>query len=292
MHGVTRRRGASGAADRRRRRLLAGLAAVLGAGLVPGAAAARTVYRFGVVPQYDLRRTEAIWTPVIAELEQRTGLRLELVRAPTIPDFESELRAGHYDFAYLNPYHAAGAADYLPLVRDRRPLQGVLVVARDSRYRQLRELDGRVIAFPAPNALAASLLLRADLTRLAGIRFEPRYLTTHSLVYAAVARGQVAAGGGVQDTLDAQPAELRAALRVLYRTRELPAHPVVAHRRVPEPVRARVQAAFLAMREQPDSRARLARIPIEDIVPAPADDAARLQALDLEAFVVAPGERQ
>ncbi|MCK7583246.1 MAG: phosphate/phosphite/phosphonate ABC transporter substrate-binding protein [Chromatiales bacterium] len=139
-----------------------------------------------------------------------------------------------------------------------------MVRSAASRYRSVRDLDGETIAFPAPNALAASLLMRADLTRRIGIRFQPRYLTTHSLVYASVARGQVAAGGGVQQTFDAQPAALRAELRVLYRTRELPAHPIVAHARVPEAIRVRLRDALLAMGDCADGRARLARIPIDN----------------------------
>ena len=267
----------------------AALAALLLAAAV-GQTAESRVYRFGVVPQFDLRRLAAIWDPVIAELARRTGLEFELVRAPTIPDFERDYQSGHYDFAYLNPYHAAAAKGYLPLVRDRKPLQGILVVRRASRYRSARDLDGQTIAFPAPNALAASLLMRADLSRQIGIRFEPRYLTTHSLVYASVARGQVAAGGGVQQTFDAQPAALRAELRVVYRTRELPAHPIVAHARVPEAVRIKVRDALLAMGRCADGRARLARIPIEDPVPAGADDAALLEGLDLEPFAI-PSDR-
>lgn len=250
-------------------------------------AAAPRVYRFGVVPQYDLRRLAAIWEPVIADLGRRTGLKFELVRAPSIPDFERDYQAGHYDFAYLNPYHAASARGYLPLVRDRKPLQGILMVRRAaSRYRSVQDLDGSTIAFPAPNALAASLLMRADLTREIGIRFVPRYLTTHSLVYASVARGQVAAGGGVQETFNAQPAALRAELRVIYRTRELPAHPIVAHTRVPEVIRVQVRDALLAMGGCADGRARLAHIPIDDPVPADANDAALIDKLDLDSFVV------
>lgn len=265
------------------------LAALLPAAAVEPAAAGERAYRVGVVPQYDLRRTAAIWDPVIAELARRTGDEFELVRAPSVAHFERDCRSGHYDFAYMNAYQALHAPDYRPLVRSRRPVQGILVVRRDSRYRSAHQLDGQAIAFPAPNSLAASLQLRADLARRVGIKFQPQYVTTHGLVYAGVARGQFAAGGGMQHTFDTQPPGLRAALRVVYRTRDLPAHPIVAHARVPEAVRARVRDALLAMGDSTDGRARLARIPLDEPMPADAGDAALLEQLDLEPFVVPSG---
>ena len=67
--------------------------------------AASKPYTFGVTPQFEQRKLHTIWTPIIRELEQRTGLRFELVTTLNIKDFEKEVAAGNFDFVYTNPYH-------------------------------------------------------------------------------------------------------------------------------------------------------------------------------------------
>jgi len=73
--------------------------------------AAETVYRFGVVPQFEPRKLANIWVPIIKELEKRTGLEFTMVGSPKIPDFEVSFLAGDFDFAYMNPYHAMLAGE-------------------------------------------------------------------------------------------------------------------------------------------------------------------------------------
>lgn len=153
------------------RRLLWTVMTVTGLGSqIALAADAPPTFRVGVVPQYEVSELHERWEPLLARLGERLGARFELVGSPSIPDFEQALAAGTYDFAYLNPYDAVVAhrvAGYEPLVRDRSSsLHGVLVVRRDSPYKSVADLNGKEVAFPAPNALGASLLMRAELEDL------------------------------------------------------------------------------------------------------------------------------
>lgn len=158
----------------------------------------------GIVPQLPPREIVSTWTPVLKEVGHRAGQCLVLVIAPSIPAFEQQLRTGKLDFAFLNPYHQVMAQrwrGFIPLVRDgQTPLEGILVVRKDSPLRRLSDLNGATVAFPAPNAFAASLLPRALLAR-DGIRISPSYVRTHSNVYRAVILGSSRAGGGVNNTL-------------------------------------------------------------------------------------------
>ena len=147
--------------------------------LAPAAARGEDSFSFGVVPQFEARHLAAIWQPILEELGARTGYRFDLVGSPRIPAFEASFLAGEFDFAYMNPYHAMLAAEgqgYVPLVRDGAGrLRGILVVRDDSPYRDVADLEGRRIAFPSPNALGASLLMRADLARPVRPRFRARF---------------------------------------------------------------------------------------------------------------------
>ncbi len=148
--------------------------ALLGATLLllttgaPAVADDTTVYRVGIVPQFDSRTIHDIWTPILAQLQTRTDLRFELVGSPNIPAFEKKFEQQEFDFAYMNPYHVALAAShYVPLVRDvATQLQGIIVVHNDSPIKKLSDLQGKNMDFPAPNSLAASLLPRAKLNEL------------------------------------------------------------------------------------------------------------------------------
>jgi phosphonate transport system substrate-binding protein len=237
--------------------------------------AASTVYTFGVVPQFEQRKLHAIWYPIIKELERRTGFDFTLATTLNIQDFEKDFVKGIFDFVYMNPYHvlkANSSQGYIPLVRDKAPLRGILVVQKDSAIQKIADLNGKVIAFPSPNALGASLLMRADLERLHHIRVEPLYVRSHSSVYLHVAKGLTEAGGGVEKTLQEQDQTIRNSLRVIYTTRDMPSHPVVAHPRVPQALREKVRQALLDMGNTPEGRALLSRIPVRELIPASMDN--------------------
>jgi ABC-type phosphate/phosphonate transport system substrate-binding protein len=88
--------------------------------------------------------------------------------------------------------------------------------------------------------------------------------------------------------LSEQPEDVRKALRVIYRTRPVPAHAVCVHPRVPEPVREAVREAFIRMGREPRGRRLLAGVPMT--VPGVAElaDYQSLQRLGLERFYERP----
>jgi phosphonate transport system substrate-binding protein len=280
--------GGSSGAGLRRAWLLAALLSILLAGLRP--AAAETLYRFGVVPQFEPQKLFAIWRPILDRLEARTGFKFEMVGSPQIPAFEIAFMRGDFDFAYMNPYHAMLASErqgYEPLVRDGgRRLFGIVVVSKDSPMQKVEELEGLDIAFPAPNALGASLLTRADLARLHGVSVKPLYVQTHSSVYLHVALGLTQAGGGIMSTLKRQAPEVRDQLRVLYKTRDMTPHPVTAHPRVPQEHRERVRRALIELGMTEEGTAMLAKVPIRKAVAASLEDYVPIKEWGLEAFYV------
>ncbi len=246
-------------------------------------------YTFGVVPQYEQRKLFATWSPILNELEKRTGLSFRLVSAPTIPAFDKECLKGTYDFIYLSPYvllKANESVGYLPIVRDRTELRGILVVRKDSPVTSPSELNGKTVAFPSPNAVGASLLMRADLTNLFRIRFDPLYVSSHGSVYLHVAKGLADAGGGVEKTLQEQEGAVRDALKVIYVTRPMPSHPVASHPRVPGPNAEKVRRAFIEMEASPDAMELLAKIPMNHPISAALGDYTSMMKWGLDAFWV------
>ncbi|MDA7424733.1 phosphate/phosphite/phosphonate ABC transporter substrate-binding protein [Thalassococcus lentus] len=251
-----------------------------------GSAALSCELSLGVVPQFEHRRILAAWTPVIERLETATGCTVRLRASRSIPEFEDEFQSGSFDIVYMNPFHAVMAHDeqnYLPIIRSgARKLQGILVVAADSEFQDVKDLDGQELAFPSPNALGASLLMRAELTESVGISYTTRYVGTHTSVYLNVYKQLVAAGGGVQRSLSTQDPALSEGLRVIYRTQQVPAHPIAIHPRVGSDHVAKITAEILKIgAENPEL---LERIPLKQPIETNIDEYAALRDMGLEKF--------
>lgn len=266
----------------------------VGLTLLLGARAEARPLRFGVVPQVDKETLHASWRPILDEITKSTGLEFELVLDKDFPSFEARLRKGELDIAYCNAYQALVARQklkYEPVLTDSNgALTGILVVRKDSRIANVKALQGATIAFPAPNALAASLAMRAQLKRDEKLDIKPLYVKTHDEVYRAVVEGRAMAGGGVHKSLNSQPPEIRDQLSVLYTTKSIPSHPVVVHPAVEKAIVEKVQKGFLALGETEEGRKLLASVPFKKIAPGTIADYRALMWWGLQDFYVEGGD--
>jgi phosphonate transport system substrate-binding protein len=256
----------------------------------PAMAAEQPVYTIGIVPQFDLRRIQAIWGPITERLQAATGARFKLALDRDIPAFEKNLHAGVFDIAYMNPFHyvvASHRQGYRAIVRDvEESLYGIVVVRQDSPISSLSMLNGKVVAFPSPNAMGAALIPRAEFARKYGIKVDERYVKSHTSSYMNVLMGQADAAGGIWATFEQQAPEIRSGLRVLHETERYTPHPVAVHPRMPEALSAKIQAAFLALGEDAAGRELVAGIPMKQLGRAGDRDYDSLRGLGLEAFYV------
>jgi len=201
----------------------------------------------GIVPQQSATELARLWIPLLQEAASRSGIRLVFRTAPDIPTFEERLKRGEYDLAYMNPYHYtvfSATPGYRAFARERdRRLVGIIVVAKNSPVTDIKQLTGKTVAFPAPAAFAASILPRAEFSRL-GIPIETRYVNSHDSVYRGVAQGLFSAGGGIRRTLEAIDPEVSSRLRILTTTPNYVPHAFAAHPRVAPEAVGKVLAAL------------------------------------------------
>lgn len=247
-------------------------------------------FTVAVVPQLPRAVTYAKWAPLLEVIGRNTNQCFDLVVPETIPAFEKLLFKGVPDFAFVNPYHEVMAKKrkgYIPLVMDgRSKLTGILVVQVNSPIKSIQELQGKSVAFPAPNSFAASLLIRAELAKK-GIYIRPKYLNTHASGYRAAAIGEVVASGGVNNTLQREESALRESLRILYETSGYAPHPFVANPRVPVNIRKAVTDSFIALSGTEAGDKLLEGVQIPNPVRSDYQrDYAPLEGLNLEKFVI------
>ena len=219
-----------------------------------GSQTSTKVYTFDVVPQFPAAKIFTTWSPLLQRIGQDSGLCFELRVSPSIPEFEQKFIKGESEFIFLNPYHAVLAYQkkkYQPLLADSQDLlTGILVVRSDNVIKNLNDLKGKTVAFPAPNSFAASLLIRAELAKQK-IDINPIFVKTHSNVYRSVINKDAIAGGGVNNTLDNEAPEVRKELRVLYETSAYTPHPIATHPSVPNAVRERFLNATIKLTQDP-----------------------------------------
>lgn len=258
--------------------------------IVPFFVFANNIVKVAVVPQISSTEIQSTWGPFFKILEQKTPYKYELIYYSSIPMFEKGLEKGEVDLAFMNPYHAVMAYDwqkYRPIVHDKKSLVGILVVKEDSPIKSVAQLNGEKIAFPAPNAFAASLHMRALLEQDAHIRFKPEYVKTHTNVYRSVLFGMAKAGGGVNNTLMREDDDVRQKLRILYTTPPTSPHPICIHPRIKQQSILQIQNAILSLGKEKQYQSILDAIQIP--IPVMADyetEYKPLKKLRIETYVV------
>lgn len=242
---------------------------------VAGPDGAPTVLGFGVVPQQSATKLARQWTSVLRHLGERSGHHLRFRTAVDIPVFEQRLAAGEYDIAYMNPYQYAvfhRRTGYAAFAKERDTrLQGLIVVRVDSPLRDLDQLAGLTVAFPAKTAFAASVLPRLEL-HSREIPVTAKYVVSHDSVYRSVALGLYAAGGGVPRTLATMEGGIRDQLRILWSTRPYQPHAIAAHPRIAPSVVSDLASAMVAMADEPAGKALLAALAFTGIDSARDED--------------------
>lgn len=226
---------------------------------------------FGVVPQQSASKLARLWSPILKQISNDTGIQIQFATAPNIPVFEKRLLEGHYDIAYMNPYHYVVYNKHpgytaINKARDKK-IKGILVTRRDSSVNSLTDLTNSTLAFPAPAAFAATILTKADL-KSHGAKFTPKYVSSHDSVYRAIAKGIYPAGGGVVRTFKNMDPTIREQLKILWTTKGYTPHAIAVHPRLSTEKKLKIQSAFSALENHTQGALLLQSIKIKGFVNA------------------------
>ncbi|MFT6586964.1 MAG: phosphonate transport system substrate-binding protein [Cognaticolwellia sp.] len=205
---------------------------------------------FGVVPQQSPSKLARKWLPLLKFISQKSGVELQFATAPDIPTFEKQLAEGHYDIAYMNPYHyvvLSKQVGFKALVHEQdKKIQGIIVAFKDSKIDKLEDLSSQTIAFPAPASFAATLIPKANLAQQ-HISFKSEYVDSHDEVYRNIVAGRFVAGGGIMRTFNALPDYFREQLKIIWTSQGYTPHAIATHPRVNDDIRQKLLAGFLVV---------------------------------------------
>ena len=123
----------------------------------------RKHYSFGVHPLHNPERLLERYGPVMDYLNRHIkGVHFELEASRNYEEYNKKLYGRHFDFALPNPYQTVNSLKYgyhvFGKMGDDHHFTGILLVRRDSGIRDVADLKGKKVSYPANTAVAAYMM--------------------------------------------------------------------------------------------------------------------------------------
>lgn len=123
----------------------------------------KDIYLFGVHPLHNPSRLFHIYQPMIDYINahlQESELRMEASR--NYATYDKKLFSGYYHFALPNPYQTVISMQHgyrvFGKMADDANFRGIILLRKDSGITTVEELKGKTVSYPAPTALAATIM--------------------------------------------------------------------------------------------------------------------------------------
>ncbi len=121
------------------------------------------IYIFGVHPLHNPKRLFEVYQPMVEYINSRlNGSKLRLEASRNYASFDKKLREEYFDFSLPNPYQTINAANsgykIFGKMADDENFRGIILVRKDSSIEKVTDLRGKIVSYPAPTALAATMM--------------------------------------------------------------------------------------------------------------------------------------
>lgn len=204
--------------------------------LSPIANADKSELIFGVYPYLSPNQIVEQFTPLSDHLSQSLGQPVTLRSAPNFEQFIERSHAGEYDIIFTAPHMGRLAEkhdNYRPLAQTGYPIVVVALVKNDSPIKSLSDLRNRKLAVGAKLSMTYQISNHALATSGLMLGKNVDFIDTASFsnVLEAILRGEADAGATGTLLWDSAPAEQRAQLREIYRSKPVPGFLLLGHKR-------------------------------------------------------------
>ncbi len=230
-------------------------------------------YVFAIHPLHNPVRLFEIYEPLIEYFNRNTpGTTFKLEASRNYEEFEKKLYARQFDFALPNPYQTLNSLSHgyhvIAKMGDDHRFTGIILVRRDSGVKQISDLKGKKVSYPARTALAATLMPQyylqthgLDVNR----DIENLYVGSQESSIMNVYLGNVAAGATWPlpwEAFQKEHPDMARQLEIKWETAPMINNGVVARDDAPEPLAARVAQLLDTLHTTAEGKAMLARMPL------------------------------
>lgn len=127
------------------------------------AANKQTEYVFGIHPLHNPQRMFEIFNPIMDILSREIpNSKFTLEASRDYTDFNHKLENRKFHFTLPNPYQTIKGIKHgyhvFAKMGDDDNFRGIVLVRKDSHIKSILDLKGKKVGFPAPTALAASMM--------------------------------------------------------------------------------------------------------------------------------------
>lgn len=127
-------------------------------------------YIFGVHPLHNPQRLNEVFGPLMVYLSENiSGSQFVLEASRNYASYDKKLYAKRFHFSLPNPFQTMNAIDkgynVFAKMGDDKNFRGIILVRKDSNIKKVSDLKGKAVSYPAPTALAATMMPQAYLQK-------------------------------------------------------------------------------------------------------------------------------
>ena len=223
------------------------------------------VYLFGVHPLHNPKRLFEVYQPLVDYINLNiTDARLKLQASRNYPAYDERLFNGDFHFALPNPYQTVESTKYgyriFGKMGDDNNFRGIILIRKDSGIEQVQDLKGEAVSYPAPTALAATMMPQWYLHTHGldiNVDIENHYVGSQESSIMNVYLGQTAAGSTWPPPWQAfakERPDVAEALIVKWETKPLPNNGLVVRKDVPSELVDRIAELFFNLHTHGEGR--------------------------------------
>ena len=90
------------------------------------------------------------------------NVEFKLEASRNYASYDKKLFSGYFDFSLPNPYQTVKSLEHgykvFGKMGDDKNFRGIILVRKDSNIKNISDLKGKVVSYPAPTALAATMM--------------------------------------------------------------------------------------------------------------------------------------
>ena len=246
----------------------------------------KTDFRVAVAAMISAQETVGNYHKLLNYIAIQLGREIKLIQRKTYHEINELIGLGQIDLAFIcsGPY-ASGRKKYgfealaMPEVRGAPYYQGYLIVNRNSQYKSLSDLKGKIFAFTDPESNTGRLVptywLKLNSQRAEDFFGKTIYTHSHDNSIMAVAMALVdgaTVNGQIWEYYHHRNPVHTANTRVIKKSRQFGTPPVVVPDSMPEHLKRTIRALLLNMNKEPEGKKILDGLMIDRFI---APDAAR-----------------
>lgn len=123
----------------------------------------KTIYIFGIHPLHNPKRLFEVYQPLVDHINgQLKDSKLKLEASRNYAAYDKKLFSGYFDFSLPNPYQTVKSLEHgykvFGKMGDDENFRGIILVRKDSNIKKVSDLKGKIVSYPAPTALAATMM--------------------------------------------------------------------------------------------------------------------------------------